>query len=349
MSLPALESTINAAFDARDGISAATKGEVRDAVDHALDLLDKGEARVAEREASGKWKVHQWLKKAVLLSFRLNDMSAIAGGPGKASWWDKVPSKFEGWGENRFRDAGFRAVPGAIVRRSAFIARNVVLMPSFVNLGAYVDESTMIDTWSTVGSCAQIGKRVHISGGVGIGGVLEPLQAEPVIVEDDCFIGARSEVAEGVIVRKGAVLAMGVFLGASTKIVDRDTGETFVGEVPEYAVVVPGTLPARPLKNGQPGPSTACAVIVKRVDERTRAKTSINELLRDFEPSRRPMPAHAAPGGRAMDCDPLLFRFSAAASTAPNMAHRNRCCFRSAGCPADAQPSGSSTQMLRSR
>jgi len=281
MSLPALESTINAAFDARDGISAATKGEVRDAVDHALDLLDKGEARVAERQGSGKWTVHQWLKKAVLLSFRLNDMSAISGGPGKASWWDKVPSKFEGWGENRFRDAGFRAVPGAIVRRSAFIAKNVVLMPSFVNLGAYVDESTMIDTWSTVGSCAQIGKRVHISGGVGIGGVLEPLQAEPVIVEDDCFIGARSEVAEGVIVRKGAVLAMGVFLGASTKIVDRDSGETFVGEVPEYAVVVPGTLPPRLLKNGQPGPSTACAVIVKRVDARTRAKTSINELLRD--------------------------------------------------------------------
>jgi 2,3,4,5-tetrahydropyridine-2-carboxylate N-succinyltransferase len=281
MSLASLESTVNAAFDARDGISAATKGEVRDAVDHALDLLDKGEARVAEREASGKWKVNQWLKKAVLLSFRLNDMASIAGGPGKASWWDKVPSKFEGWGENRFRDAGFRAVPGAIVRRSAFIAKNVVLMPSFVNLGAYVDESTMIDTWSTVGSCAQIGKRVHISGGVGIGGVLEPLQAEPVIVEDDCFIGARSEVAEGVIVRKGAVLAMGVFLGASTKIVDRDTGETFVGEVPEYAVVVPGVLPARPLKNGQPGPSTACAVIVKRVDARTRAKTSINELLRD--------------------------------------------------------------------
>jgi 2,3,4,5-tetrahydropyridine-2-carboxylate N-succinyltransferase len=192
-----------------------------------------------------------------------------------------VPSKFEGWGENRFRDAGFRAVPGAIVRRSAFIARNVVLMPSFVNLGAYVDEATMIDTWSTVGSCAQIGKRVHISGGVGIGGVLEPLQAEPVIIEDDCFIGARSEVAEGVIVRKGAVLSMGVFLGASTKIVDRDTGETFIGEVPEYAVVVPGTLPPKPLKNGQPGPATACAVIVKRVDERTRAKTSINELLRD--------------------------------------------------------------------
>ncbi|MGH6716963.1 MAG: 2,3,4,5-tetrahydropyridine-2,6-dicarboxylate N-succinyltransferase, partial [Bradyrhizobium sp.] len=241
MSLSALESTINTAFEAREGISTATKGEAREAVEHALELLDKGEARVAEREAGGKWKVNQWLKKAVLLSFRLNDMSAIPGGPGKASWWDKVPSKFEGWGENRFRDAGFRAVPGAIVRRSAFIARNVVLMPSFVNLGAYVDEATMIDTWSTVGSCAQIGKRVHISGGVGIGGVLEPLQAEPVIVEDDCFIGARSEVAEGVVVRKGAVLAMGVFLGASTKIVDRETGETFIGEVPEYAVVVPGT------------------------------------------------------------------------------------------------------------
>jgi 2,3,4,5-tetrahydropyridine-2-carboxylate N-succinyltransferase len=281
MSLSALESTVNSAFDARDGISTSTKGEVREAVDHALELLDKGEARVAEREANGKWKVNQWLKKAVLLSFRLNDMSAIPGGPGKASWWDKVPSKFEGWGENRFRDAGFRAVPGSIVRRSAFIARNVVLMPSFVNLGAYVDEATMIDTWSTVGSCAQIGKRVHISGGVGIGGVLEPLQAEPVIVEDDCFIGARSEVAEGVIVRKGAVLSMGVFLGASTKIVDRETGEIFIGEVPEYSVVVPGALPGKPLKNGQPGPSTACAVIVKRVDERTRAKTSINELLRD--------------------------------------------------------------------
>ena len=281
MSLSALQSTIERAFDARETVSTTTRGEIRDAVERALELLDKGEARVAEHEASGKWKVHQWLKKAVLLSFRLNDMSAIPGGPGKASWRDKVPSKFDGWGENRFRDAGFRAVPGAIVRRSAFIARNVVLMPSFVNLGAYVDEGTMVDTWSTVGSCAQIGKRVHISGGVGIGGVLEPLQAEPVIVEDDCFIGARSEVAEGVIVRRGAVLAMGVFLGASTKIVDRETGETFVGEVPEYSVVVPGMLPPKPLKSGQAGPSTACAVIVKRVDERTRAKTSINELLRD--------------------------------------------------------------------
>jgi 2,3,4,5-tetrahydropyridine-2-carboxylate N-succinyltransferase len=281
MSLAALETTLNAAFDARDTVNANTKGEVRDAVELALDLLDKGEARVAERQADGKWHVNQWLKKAVLLSFRLNDMAPITGGPGGANWWDKVPSKFEDWGENRFREAGFRAVPGAIVRRSAFIAKNVVLMPSFVNLGAYVDESTMVDTWSTVGSCAQIGKRVHISGGVGIGGVLEPLQAGPVIIEDDCFIGARSEVAEGVVVRKGAVLSMGVFLGASTKIVDRETGETFIGEVPEYSVVVPGTLPGKPLKNGQPGPNTACAVIVKRVDERTRSKTSINELLRD--------------------------------------------------------------------
>ncbi len=281
MSLSSLETTLNAAFDARDTIGAATKGEVREAVDHALDLLDKGEVRVAQRQTDGKWHVNQWLKKAVLLSFRLNDMGPISGAPGGANWWDKVPSKFEGWGENHFRAAGFRAVPGAIVRRSAYIAKNVVLMPSFVNLGAYVDESTMVDTWSTVGSCAQIGKNVHISGGVGIGGVLEPLQAGPVIIEDDCFIGARSEVAEGVIVRKGAVLSMGVFLGASTKIVDRETGETFIGEVPSYSVVVPGSLPGKPLKNGSPGPSLACAVIVKRVDEKTRSKTSINELLRD--------------------------------------------------------------------
>lgn len=281
MPLTALESTINAAFDARDTVTAATQGEIRQAVEDALDLLDQGKVRVAQRDDAGNWTVNQWLKKAVLLSFRLNDMGVIAGGPGGANWWDKVPSKFEGWGENRFREAGFRAVPGAIVRRSAFIAKNAVLMPSFVNLGAYVDESTMVDTWATVGSCAQIGKRVHISGGAGIGGVLEPLQAGPVIIEDDCFIGARSEVAEGVIVRKGAVLAMGVFLGASTKIVDRETGEIFVGEVPEYAVLVPGTLPGKPMKNGAPGPATACAVIVKRVDERTRSKTSINELLRD--------------------------------------------------------------------
>ena len=276
MSLSALESTINSAFDARDGISTSTKGEVREAVDQVLETLDKGEARVAERGADGKWKVNQWLKKAVLLSFRLNDMSAIPGGPGKAAWWDKVPSKFEGWGENRFRDAGFRAVPGAIVRRSAFIARNVVLMPSFVNLGAHVEESTMVDTWATVGSCAQIGKRVHISGGAGIGGVLEPLQAGPVIIEDDCFIGARSEVAEGVVVERGSVLSMGVFLGASTKIVDRASGEIHYGRVPAYSVVVPGAMPG---KDG--GPGLACAVIVKRVDEQTRSKTSINELLRD--------------------------------------------------------------------
>src|SRR5438067_1525732 len=275
MSLPALESTINAAFDARDGISTATTGEVRDAVDRALELLDRGEARVAERQTSGKWKVNQWLKKAVLLSFRLNDMSAISGAPGDASWWDKVPSKFSGWGANRFRDAGFRAVPGAVVRRSAYVAPGVVLMPSFVNLGAYVDQNTMVDTWATVGSCAQIGKNCHISGGAGIGGVLEPLQASPVIIEDNCFIGARSEVAEGVVVREGSVLSMGVFLGASTKIVDRATGETYQGEVPSYSVVVPGTLPA-----SDGGPSLACAVIVKRVDARTRSKTSINELLR---------------------------------------------------------------------
>jgi 2,3,4,5-tetrahydropyridine-2-carboxylate N-succinyltransferase len=281
MSLASLESTINAAFAKPETVSTSTKGEVREAVDHALNLLDKGEARVAERQADGKWHVNQWLKKSVLLSFRLNDMDVIGGGPGKATWWDKVPSKFDGWGPNRFRDAGFRAVPGAIVRRSAFIARNVVLMPSFVNLGAYVDESTMVDTWSTVGSCAQIGKRVHISGGVGIGGVLEPLQQEPVIIEDDCFIGARSEVAEGVIVRKGAVLAMGVFLGQSTKIIDRASGKIYLGEVPEYSVVVPGALPGKPLPDGSPGPSLACAVIVKTVDAQTRSKTSINELLRD--------------------------------------------------------------------
>src|SRR5258707_6291776 len=281
MSLSALESTVNTAFDARDTVSAATKGEVREAVDHALELLDKGEARVAEHEASGAWKVNQWLKKAVLLSFRLNDMSAISGGPGQASWWDKVPSKFDGWGENRFRDAGFRAVPGAIVRRSAFIARDVVLMPSFVNLGAYVDEKTMVDTWVTVGSCAKIGKNVHLSGGVGIGGVLEPLQANPTIIEDDCFIGARSEVVEGVIVGQGSVLSMGVFISASTKVIDRTSGKVHVGHVPPYSVVVPGSLPGKPLPDGSPGPSLYCAVIVKRVDAQTRSKTSINDLLRE--------------------------------------------------------------------
>jgi 2,3,4,5-tetrahydropyridine-2-carboxylate N-succinyltransferase len=276
-----LARTIDDAFEKRNDIGPATRGAVREAVDAALDLLDRGEARVAEKQASGAWTVNQWLKKAVLLSFRLNDMSAIPGGPGGATWWDKVPSKFEGWGENRFRDAGFRAVPNCIVRRSAYIAPNVVLMPSFVNLGAYVDSGTMVDTWATVGSCAQIGKNCHVSGGAGIGGVLEPLQAGPVIIEDNCFIGARAEVAEGVIVREGSVLSMGVYLGASTKIVDRATGEVLQGEVPPYSVVVSGTMPGKAMANGEPGPGLYCAVIVKRVDERTRSKTSINELLRD--------------------------------------------------------------------
>ncbi len=276
-----LAKTIDDAFEKRSDVSPTTKGAVRDAVDSALELLDKGEARVAEKQGDGKWQVNQWLKKAVLLSFRLNDMGPIAGAAGGANWWDKVPSKFEGWGENRFRAAGFRAVPGSVVRRSAYIAPNVVLMPSFVNLGAYVDSGTMVDTWATVGSCAQIGKNVHISGGAGIGGVLEPLQAGPVIIEDNCFVGARSEVAEGVILREGSVLSMGVFIGASTKIVDRETGEIHMGEVPPYSVVVPGALPGKPMKDGSPGPSLYCAVIVKRVDEKTRAKTSINELLRD--------------------------------------------------------------------
>ncbi|BAT57977.1 2,3,4,5-tetrahydropyridine-2,6-dicarboxylate N-succinyltransferase [Variibacter gotjawalensis] len=276
-----LAATIEAAFEDRNNVNAGTKGAVREAVGEALNLLDSGKARVAEPRDNGEWHVNQWLKKAVLLSFRLNDMSVIPGGPGNANWWDKVPSKFAGWNDNRFRDAGFRAVPGAVVRQSAYIAPNVVLMPSFVNLGAYVDTGTMVDTWATVGSCAQIGKNVHLSGGVGIGGVLEPLQANPTIIEDDCFIGARSEVVEGVVVGKGSVLAMGVFISSSTKIIDRDTGEIFVGRVPPYSVVVSGNLPGKPLPNGQPGPSLYCAVIVKRVDERTRSKTSINELLRD--------------------------------------------------------------------
>ena len=275
-----LEQTIEALWDARDTLSPATTGDARDAVIAALDLLDSGERRVAEK-VEGSWQVNQWLKKAVLLSFRINDMEAIPGGPGGAHWWDKVPSKFEGWGENRFRDAGFRAVPGSIVRRGAHIAKNVVLMPSFVNLGASVGEGTMVDTWATVGSCAQIGKNVHLSGGVGIGGVLEPLQAGPVIIEDNCFIGARSEVVEGVVVEEGAVLAMGVFLSSTSKIIDRATGEIFVGRVPSYSVVVPGALPGKPLPDGTPGPSLSCAVIVKRVDAQTRAKTAINELLRD--------------------------------------------------------------------
>lgn len=276
-----LQSTIEAAFEDRASINFETGGAVRHAVNEALALLDAGKARVAEPGADGTWTVNQWLKKAVLLSFRLNDMSAIPGAPGGAHWWDKVPSKFDGWGDAEFRAAGFRAVPGAIVRRSAYIAPNVVLMPSFVNLGAHVGASTMVDTWATVGSCAQIGANVHLSGGVGIGGVLEPLQAGPVIIEDDCFIGARSEVVEGVVVRRGSVLSMGVFISATTKIVDRATGEVFVGEVPAYSVVVPGSLPGKPLPNGTPGPSLYCAVIVKRVDEQTRSKTSINDLLRD--------------------------------------------------------------------
>jgi len=275
-----LAAIIESAWEAKDTISTATKGDVRDAVNEALDLLDSGAARIAEK-TSGAWIVNQWLKKAVLLSFRLNPMEMISDGPGGSCWWDKVPSKFDGWSEDDFKKASFRAVPNCIVRRSAYIAPNVVLMPSFVNLGAHVGEGTMIDTWSTVGSCAQIGKNCHISGGVGIGGVLEPLQAGPVIIEDNVFIGARSEVAEGVIVEEGAVLSMGVFLGASTKIVDRESGEVFMGRVPAYSVVVPGAMPGKNLPNGQPGPSLACAVIVKRVDAKTRSKTGINELLRD--------------------------------------------------------------------
>jgi len=276
-----LQKTIEAAWDARDTVGVTTRGLVRDAVEAALGGLDDGSLRVAERDDAGTWQVNQWLKKAVLLSFRLNDMALIEGGPGGATWWDKVPSKFAGWGDNRFRDAGFRAVPGAIVRHGAHIGKGAVLMPSFVNIGARVGEGTMVDTWATVGSCAQIGAGVHLSGGAGIGGVLEPLQAGPVVIEDGAFIGARAEVAEGVIVREGAVLSMGVYLGASTKIVDRATGEVFVGEVPAYAVVVPGSLPGKPLPDGSPGPSLYCAVIVKRVDAQTRAKTAINELLRD--------------------------------------------------------------------
>lgn len=275
-----LKTTIEAAWETREQISPATTGPVREAVEAALAGLDSGACRVAEKSAQG-WQVHQWLKKAVLLSFRLNDMAPIMGGPGgDAPWFDKVASKFAGWGEAEFRKAGFRAVPGAIVRRSAYIAPGVVLMPSFVNLGAHVGAGTMVDTWATVGSCAQIGKNCHLSGGVGIGGVLEPLQANPVVIEDDCFVGARSEVAEGVVVEQGAVLSMGVFLGASTRIVDRATGEVHIGRVPAYSVVVPGSWPGKPI-GGQPGPSTYCAVIVKRVDAQTRSKTSINELLRD--------------------------------------------------------------------
>jgi len=287
MNIVTLENEINAAWDARKTLSPKTTGAHRDAVEAALTALDSGTLRVAEpsADAEGGWQVNAWLKKAVLLSFRLNDMAILPGGPGDpqagpAAWFDKVPSKFAGWDEKKFRQAGFRAVPGSIVRRSAYIAPGVVLMPSFVNIGAYVGEGTMVDSWTTVGSCAQIGKNCHLSGGVGIGGVLEPLQASPVIIEDGCFIGARSEVAEGVVVEEGAVLAMGVYIGASTKIVDRASGDITYGRVPAYSVVVPGTLPAAPFADGRPAPALACAVIVKRVDERTRAKTSINELLR---------------------------------------------------------------------
>jgi 2,3,4,5-tetrahydropyridine-2-carboxylate N-succinyltransferase len=270
-----LQRAIDAAWDARETLSPSSRGPEREAVEAALDALDSGRLRVAEK-VGGEWRVQQWLKKAVLLSFRLKDMALIEGAPGGASWWDKVDSKFKDWSENRFRAAGFRAVPGAIVRRSAYIAKGVVLMPSFVNVGAHVGEGTMVDTWATVGSCAQIGKNCHISGGAGIGGVLEPLQAGPVIIEDNCFVGARSEVAEGVMVSEGSVLAMGVFLGASTKIINRSTGEVHYGKVPPYSVVVPGSLPS-----ASAAPALYCAVIVKQVDEKTRAKTSINELLRD--------------------------------------------------------------------
>jgi 2,3,4,5-tetrahydropyridine-2,6-dicarboxylate N-succinyltransferase len=274
-----LKDAIDAAFERRQDIKPGQTGDVAEAVEQALALLDSGQMRVAEKK-DGAWVVNDWLKKAILLSFRLNE-NQLMGGPVPGPWWDKVPAKFSSWTGEQFQAAGFRAVPGSIVRRSAFIAPGVVLMPCFLNVGAYVDEGTMIDTWSTVGSCAQVGKNCHISGGVGLGGVLEPLQAGPVIIEDNCFIGARSEVAEGVIVGEGSVISMGVFIGQSTKIIDRTTGEVLYGRVPPYSVVVPGALPGKALPDGTPGPSLACAVIVKRVDEKTRSKTSINELLRD--------------------------------------------------------------------
>ena len=275
-----LQSTIGAAWEDRDSINFETVGGVRDAVNQALDGLDSGAMRVAEK-VDGNWITHQWLKMAVLLSFRLNDSVPISGGPVGSTWFDKVPPKFAGWDEARFRDSGIRAASGCVIRHSAYVAPGAVLMPCFMNLGARVDSGSMIDTWATVGSCAQVGKNVHISGGAGIGGVLEPLQAGPVIIEDEAFIGARSEVAEGVIVEEGAVLAMGVFIGASTRIINRSTGEVHMGRVPAYSVVVPGTQPGKPLPDGSPGPHLACAVIVKQVDARTRSKTSVNELLRD--------------------------------------------------------------------
>ncbi len=275
-----LANAIEQAWEGRDSVTPASN-DVREVVEAALALLDNGQARVAKPDGQGGWQVNQWLKKAVLLSFRLNDNAVVPGGAAGAPAYDKVPSKFEGWGENRFREAGFRIVPGAVVRRGSHIGKGVVVMPSFINIGAHVGDGTMVDTWATVGSCAQIGKNVHLSGGVGIGGVLEPLQAGPVVIEDGCFIGARSEVVEGVRVCEGAVLSMGVFIGASTKIVDRSTGEVHIGRVPPYSVVVPGSLPGKPLPDGSPGPSLYCAVIVKTVDAQTRAKTGINELLRD--------------------------------------------------------------------
>ncbi|SDX91118.1 2,3,4,5-tetrahydropyridine-2,6-dicarboxylate N-succinyltransferase [Citreimonas salinaria] len=275
MSNAQLETAIEAAWENRAEITPATKGETREAIEATLEALDSGKLRVAERGAGGEWTVNQWAKKAVLLGFRIKDMEIQSGGPQGGGWWDKVDSKFKGWGDDDWKTAGFRAVPNCVVRKSAYIAPGVVLMPSFVNLGAYVDEGTMVDTWATVGSCAQIGKGVHLSGGVGIGGVLEPMQAGPTIIEDNCFIGARSEVVEGVIVREGSVLGMGVYIGQSTKIVDRETGEVFMGEVPPYSVVVSGSMPTKNNLN------LYCAVIVKRVDEKTRSKTGINELLRD--------------------------------------------------------------------
>ncbi|WP_425411251.1 2,3,4,5-tetrahydropyridine-2,6-dicarboxylate N-succinyltransferase [Novosphingopyxis baekryungensis] len=275
-----MQSVVDQAWENRADLDGSTSGEVREAVDAALAGLDDGSLRVAEK-AGDAWTVHQYLKKAVLLSFRLNDMEIIAGGPGDAVWWDKVPSKFAGWDAEAFKTAGIRAVPGSFVRRGAHIAKGAVLMPSFVNLGAYVGEGTMVDTWASVGSCAQVGRNCHISAGAGIGGVLEPLQANPTIIEDDCFVGARSEVVEGVIVGQGSVISMGVFITQSTKIVNRETGEILRGHIPPYSVVVPGTLPGKPLPDGTPGPGLACAVIVKTVDAKTRASTGINELLRD--------------------------------------------------------------------
>jgi 2,3,4,5-tetrahydropyridine-2-carboxylate N-succinyltransferase len=274
------QAIIEQAWEDRANVTLKTKGNIRKAVEFALDQLDSGKQRVAEKQGDA-WHVNQWLKKAVLLSFRLNDMELIKNGPGNSKWWDKVPSKFDGWTAKKFREAGFRAVPNCVVRKSAYIAPGAILMPSFVNLGAYVDTGTMVDTWVTVGSCAQIGKNVHLSGGVGIGGVLEPMQAGPTIIEDNCFIGARSEIVEGVVVGEGSVISMGVFIGQSTKIIDRTTGEVHMGRVPPYSVVVSGSLPQKPFADGSPSPSLYCAVIVKRVDEKTRSKTSINELLRD--------------------------------------------------------------------